>query len=430
MKDVKYRLIDAYLYDYPYIQQQLSDQAAAGWHLEKAGSILWKFRRGEPKQVRYEVTYSPAASVYNSRPTEAEEDLADLCAQAGWVHVATAAQLQIFRNEDPDATPLETDENQRLQNIRKTMKKHFFPYYYLMVFLILLQAATHTGNMLRWPSMTLSSPMVVNTLIMLPLISLTYVILIINSQRWLYLAQRAVDDGLPIPVNRFYRRFRWVVWAGLIAFLCSLFALAGLTFVGAILAVSAIVIACVSGTLNLLKHLNAPKWVNMTVPIVTASLTLILLMTFFTVSMDRIAMAEEPVHPDKLPLMLSDLGDYGTTERSVLNRGSSPLAGYGRYWDEAGEDRISYTIVDVKCPLFYDMIQAEQEQNFLQSASFFADSSIASYAELFGAEYVRHAQTELRDYWHICWEDRVVNLSATWPLTEEQIAIVAEMLKP
>ena len=82
MKDTKYRLMDAYLYDYPYIQQQLSDQAASGWHLEKIGGILWKFRRGEPKQVRYEVTYSPAASVYNSRPTEAEEDLSDLCAQA------------------------------------------------------------------------------------------------------------------------------------------------------------------------------------------------------------------------------------------------------------------------------------------------------------------------------------------------------------
>ena len=129
MKDTKYRLMDAYLYDYPHIEEFLTKQAASGWHLEKIGNLLWKFRRGEPKTVRYEVTYSPAASAYNARPTDEEEDLAALCAQAGWVRVAAAAQLQVFRNDDIHATPLETDENLRLRNIRKTMNRHFFPQY-------------------------------------------------------------------------------------------------------------------------------------------------------------------------------------------------------------------------------------------------------------------------------------------------------------
>lgn len=430
MKDTKYRLMDAYLYDYPYIQQQLSDQAASGWHLEKIGGILWKFRRGEPKTVRYEVTYSPAASAFNSRPTEEEEDLADLCAQAGWVRVAAAGQLQVFRNEDPGATPLETDERERLKNIRKTMYRHFFPQYLLMVFLFLFQFYMHSRNLLRWPSRTLSSSLTVFTLAMLPMVSLMYLILILDSLRWLRKAQRAVDDGEPVPVNRFYRWFRWVLIAGFTAYLGSLFAMADMSFAWAILGISAISIACVYGIISLCKYLNAPKWVNIIVPAGVTSLIMVFLLTLFAMSMDHTALNEEPPHPETLPLMLSDLGEFDSTERTILEEDSSPLSSYGRYWDEAGEERISYTIVDIRCPLFYDMIQLEQEENFHISTRRLSDTQVGDYAELFGAEYVRHARTESRDHWHICWEDRIVNLTATWFLTDDQVAVIVEMLKP
>ena len=127
MKDVKYKLIDTLLYDYSLIEEKLTQLSAEGWHLEKLGTLAWKFRRGESKQVRYAVTYAPSASAFNSRPTEAEEDLADLCAQAGWVRIANQAQLHVYRNDDPNAVPLETDEGERLKTIRRSMKKHFFP---------------------------------------------------------------------------------------------------------------------------------------------------------------------------------------------------------------------------------------------------------------------------------------------------------------
>ena len=430
MKDVTYRLIDAYLYDYPYIERFLTNQAAKGWHLEKAGTLLWKFRRGEPKNVRYEVTYSPAASAFNSRPTEAEEDLADLCAQAGWIRVTTAAQLQVFRNEDPDATPLETDENQRLQNIRRTMTKHFFPPYLLMIFLYLFQFYMHGRNLLQWPSRTLSSGLTVSTLVMLPMVSVLYLILILDSLRWLRKARRAVDAGEPLPANRFYRWFRWVALAGLAVYLGSLFAMAGMTFACGVLLVSAAAIACVGGCMSLCKQLNAPRWVNILVPAGVTTLVMMLLLSLFIMRMDTFALHEELPQAEDLPLMLSDLGEFDSTERTILEESSSPLSSYGRYWDESGEERISYTIVDVKCPLFYDMIQAEQEENFHISTRRLSDTQVGDYAALFGAEYVRHARTESRDYWHICWEDRIVNLTANWFLTDDQVAVIAEMLKP
>ena len=143
MKDTKYILMDTAGYDYHQLQQKLCALAAEGWYLEKVGNFLWKFRRCEPKAVRYEIIYSAAASAFNSRPTESEKDLAELCAQAGWELVGALGQIQIYRNADPNATPLETDEGERLKNIRRTMFRHFFPQELLMIVIFLLQFFMH-----------------------------------------------------------------------------------------------------------------------------------------------------------------------------------------------------------------------------------------------------------------------------------------------
>jgi hypothetical protein len=157
MKETKYILMDTACFDYQRLQQRLEDLAEKGWHLEKPGNFLWKFRRGAPQTVRYEIIFSAAASAFNSNPTEAEEDLADLCAQAGWERVGALAQLQVYRNENPSATPLETDEFEKLQNIRRTTKKHFIPQQLLMIGLFLLQFLMHGSTAMRYPTRTLSS---------------------------------------------------------------------------------------------------------------------------------------------------------------------------------------------------------------------------------------------------------------------------------
>ena len=201
MKNVKYIAFDAPLYDYQTIEEKLTRLAAEGWHPEKVGTILWKFRRGEPKQVRYAVTFAPSASAFNSRPTEAEEDLADLCAQAGWVRVGTQAQRHIYRNEDPNATPLETDEGERLKNIHWTMIRHFFPSEFLMIGIFLMQFFMHWSTMTRSPAWTLSSPMMVTTLGMCLFVAAIHGIMVLDGWLWLRRARIAVDGGEFIPRN-------------------------------------------------------------------------------------------------------------------------------------------------------------------------------------------------------------------------------------
>lgn len=429
MKNTKYLFIDAQLYDYAFIEQKLTRLAAEGWHLEKAGNLLWKFCRGEPKQVRYAVTFAPTASAFNSRPTEEEEDLTDLCAQAGWVRVANQAQRHIYRNENPNTTPLETDEGERLKNIRKTMKKHFFPMEAVLILLFLVQFFTQWVHVSLSPTRTFSSYMMMSTLAMLLFVAVSHGIIALDGALWLRRARLAVEGGEPIPENRFYRRFRWVLWAILIAYLLCLLWTVGLGFLSWVLVTSAVVLLVTLGGIALCKHLNAPRWVNMVVPSGLCALAIVILIPILVFSMDLTG--EELPQAESLPVTLTQLTGETGTERYIMEEHSSFLASYGRYWDTgADETRLSYTIVDVKCPLIYNMILGEQEQQFMQSSLY---SYLPIDGELriqFDAEYVRHSLNNTGDRWLICWDSRIVLLRAGWELTGEQIDIIVEQLKP
>ena len=430
MKDVKYKLIDTLLYDYSLIEEKLTQLSAEGWHLEKLGTLAWKFRRGESKQVRYAVTYAPSASAFNSRPTEAEEDLADLCAQAGWVRIANQAQLHVYRNDDPNAVPLETDEGERLKTIRRSMKKHFFPTELLMIGVFLMQFFMHFHTMTRSPARTLSSPMMVTTLGMCLFVAVIHGVLAVSALLWLRRAQKAVDDGEGIPPNRFYRSFRWVIWAFLAGYLLCLLWTVGLGFLSWVIVTSAAVLLITAGGISLCKRLNAPKWVNMVVPAGLCVLVITVLVPLLIFGVDR-HMSEEPSPVETLPLTLTQLTGETDTERLIPEECSTFLCAYGRYWDIVGDDvRLSYTIVDVKCPVFYDMLLNEQEQQFMQSSLYSYLPIDGELRQQFDAEYVRHSANNTGDRWLICWEDRIVYLKASWMLTDAQLDTIINVLKP
>lgn len=429
MGNTKYLLLEGNLYDYTYFEDRLTRLSAEGWHLEKVGSLLWKFRRGEPMQVRYAVTYAPSASAFNSRPTDEEEDLSDLCAQAGWIRVGTRAQMHIYRNEDPNATPLETDDIEKLRNIRRTMWRHFFPQEALFIVIFLLQFFMHLRTLNRWPTTTLSSSMMISTLVTSLLVAVIHGFLTLSGMLWLRRAGKALENGAALPVNRFYRWFRWVTMAFLCAYLLCLLGSVGLGFVSWVIITAAAVLLFDAGALNLCKKLKAPRWVNIVVPSGVCLLIMAVMIPVLIFGMER-TFTEEPLGSD-IPLTLQQLTGETGTDRAVLEQQGSILSAYGRYRDKGSDDtRLSYTIVDVKCPLFYDMLLDEQEDEFQIASHYTADPEAAAPAELFGAEYARHARTGLGDYWLICWDSRIVYLKATWELTGEQTAILAEVLRP
>ena len=426
MKNVKYILNDNDPYDYHRLQEKLTRFAAEGWHLEKISNLMMKFRRGEPKQVRYEITYSAAASAYNSQPTEEEQDLADLCAEAGWELAAAYAQLQIYRNEDPNAPPLETDEVQKYQNIRRNIMKHQIPHQLMMIALFTVQFLLHGSSLLQKPASILSSSIMVLVLAGCVGIVIEYSILLAGGLLWLRKAGRAVEEGLPIPPNLFYRRFRWVMWASSAIFVfCLMFGVKP-AFGVTTLVLSVVMVVITLGTLAITKRLNASKTVNTWAPALVAMAVILLSRPLLS---DILFPAEPAV---ELPLTLTQLTGENSGRQLTIDVDSSPLVSHGRYYDFGGSNEIQYTLVDVHCPLFYDIILNDMEQDYLRFRPYQADADIPDeLRELVGADYIRRSTSYLyEDCWFICWDDRILDIYADWVLTDEQVAALAAILKP
>lgn len=110
-------------YDYEGIEKELAQKSSEGWQLVKAGANFWTFVKGECNEFQYNVTYIPDASEYRAEDTEHQNTLDDYCAGAGWERVCIYKKIQIYRNRDPLAVPIDTDEEQRLQMIHQAVKK-------------------------------------------------------------------------------------------------------------------------------------------------------------------------------------------------------------------------------------------------------------------------------------------------------------------
>ncbi|MCI9403067.1 MAG: DUF2812 domain-containing protein [Oscillospiraceae bacterium] len=127
MKETKRRMELYSFYDRTGMERHLAEMAEKGWLLEKIGQFLWTYKAIEPKRLTFSVTYFPAASQFDPRPSEEQETFYDFCAHTGWVLAAANAQMQIFYNEGLEPIPIGTDPVQEVALIHRTMKKSFLP---------------------------------------------------------------------------------------------------------------------------------------------------------------------------------------------------------------------------------------------------------------------------------------------------------------
>ena len=180
------------------------------------------------------------------------------------------------------------------------------------------------------------------------------------------------------------------------------------------------------GTLAITKRLNASKTVNTWVPTLVAMAVILLSRPLLS----DILFPAEPAM--ELPLTPTQLTGENSGRQLTIDVDSSPLVSHGRYYDFGGSNEIQYTLVDVHCPLFYDMILNDMEQDYLRFRPYQADADIPdALRELVGADYIRRSTSYLyEDRWFICWDDRILDIYANWVLTDEQLETLVELLNP
>ena len=119
MKDRKWDFIPFSYYDRTGMERHLEKRAAQGWLLERMSNLGWYYRRIEPRQIHFTVTYYLRASQFDPEPTEEQQEFHDFCLQSGWKLAATSGQMQVFYNEEDDPVPIDTEPALELERIGK-----------------------------------------------------------------------------------------------------------------------------------------------------------------------------------------------------------------------------------------------------------------------------------------------------------------------
>ena len=464
MKNTKFEWMPLYSYlDRTAITAHLSDMAAQGWMLEKIGGWSWRYRRMEPKKLRFAVTFFPAASQFDAVPSEMLETYRDYCAAAGWELAAESAQVQVFCTEDENAVPIETDPAVELGSIRKSAKKGYIGSYWALLALSLLQILFQCYQIRTDPVDTLSSTASLATILnWLPLDALIIAELT-RYYRWQRKAQAAADAGSPLPD---LRSIRWLnilvmVWSCFIVLwlLTSYMSSRGMFLLTAgMLLYMSLMILLANGAKDVLKRLKAPRWVNIAVTfgiiIVltlggTAGMTALIFRNSGWLEGHPPAETYEyqgwtwSVYHDDIPLRIEDLveTDYDrwSTEARV---DSSFLLTHGTYtqrprMDTPGPPDLEYELVTVKAGLLYDLCKKDflswAERHNKELPREYRDEYRPVDAAPWDADevYRLYHSGEPSNQFLVCWPDRMAEVRFDWDLTvtESMMSTAAKALK-
>lgn len=449
-------------YDDQGIARHLERMAQKGWLIERINNYFWTYRKAQPQQLRFAVTYFPEASDFNPGPTENQQTFLEYCESAGWQFAAQWCQMQIFYNENPAAVPLETDEFSRLQNIHRCMRKNFLPgnivILILMGILLGLQLLSIPRDLLSL--LAENTRLITITLLLLAILSEAGMLL--GYYFWRGRSLRSVaNGGSCVRGGRFQHWLGGPVWL-LVLLMLALY----LCSVGAYWPVILICAAILSGITAIslvaraiMRKKGFAKESNIAA---TAVLILFLSIGFGGLQVvlagwisDSHLFQKQPayiytiqtgssswdweVYADPIPLTVEDLRptdyphySYELTERSspFVSVLKASQTGFPDGFEN--DERLLYTVVRLKQkvwfrPVLESMLRSEERYRYDGEQ----DNFLLVDAPQWGADevYQRHIDGEPVPEYYICYAPAcILQLDISWEPTAQEIAVIREKL--
>ena len=457
MKDKKRQFVRCAFYDQTAMQKQFEKMASRGWLIEKINAYFWTYRKIEPTDLHITVTYFPNASDFDPGPSDQQQMMEEFAARDGWKLLTRWGQIQVFSNEEPDPTPIETDPVTQVNTIYRAMKKNLIPSHLMILALVIYQLAFNGYRLLTEMVDFLSTPYLLASIPIWLLLLLAEVNELITCFRWHRKAKPAAENGIFVPVktNRFITFTLFLSSLGII--------LVTLLLPSALQAFSLVWIAVIIGIIviaNLakqkLKRAGASKGTNYTLTILLIVILTFAFLGILTVYIIRNGLDDGrtpvdsyehngwtfEIYDEPMPLYVEDLMEIGdsTWSKERNRHDETILVSRSEYRQDhvkggpAGLKDLAYTIVDIKFPFLYDTVKQamlDERQDEIHDDYIFIDHYEPIDATLWeaSAAYQLHWSDSILNTYLICWENRIVEIKFYWEPTPEQIAIAVEKLK-
>lgn len=460
MKKTKHRIEHFSFYDHTGIVRHLEKMAEQGWLLESRTNFTWKYRRIEPKKLHFAVTYFPQASGFDPEPSEKQRIFEEFCSEAGWRHLLSSAQMQIFVNEAEDPVPIETDALIQVETIHKAMKKSFLPVHLMMFFVGMLNMALFFVRLYDDPiGVLVENTNLFTFLCWVPVLFLA-VLELSSYLLWYRKAKKtAGENGYFIKTRShekidkamlillFFGFLYWIISARTQRELMLI--LMGFLYMG-------ILIFLVTGIKMLLKQKKVSAKVNRTVTLLSSFLfafSILGLFTYILMNSPGRNLVERPpaetyeynghtwnIYHDDIPLTVEDLTEVDESLYSKWQEEkSSPLidqlkASQNGRLGAGNLPELSYTVNTIKIPVLYDFCLNSLMRQYTDRAyepeefrnHFVSIDPVPWEAD---AVYQLYQGKSGRGWYLVCWGNKIAELNFYWEPTGEQVIMAAKKLK-
>jgi len=461
MKDKTKRIINFRFDRYEDVENKLEKLAEKGLFLEKCGPFLWTFRKGTPQKLKYTVTYFSEGSVFNPDITENQQTYIDYAKAAGWNFVTQFNQMQIFCSEADDPVPFETDEKEKLNNIKRSMKKSFLPSSIVIIIVFALNLIVHFNSFQLNPIDYLSDSIRLLTSSMILAILLYQVYSLMTYFVWYKRSEKSIALG-----GECVKNTNLVYKTVDIIFMVFVFGSSGYLLVRLVFEIGGfgLFLTIVQMPILMILFWSSIKYFrkkkasatknkvfSISVLIIADIAYLVLLMSFImqfglgrmdnsnyrTVNwqLSKTESHEFKIYRDDIPLTSEDLYgqidyDYYSYEKEI---GSTLFLSKSVYRQDTlpakdSPPRIEYEVLKPK----FDFVYRFSKQHLLEIPEWRnnttfepIDNKIFDTVEA----YQRYYEDISTGEYTLFFEDRIIRLDLEEPLTSKQISIIKEKLK-
>ena len=190
-------------YDHTGLERHLEKMAANGWMLESVGTYALRYRRCEPKKLRFAVVYYPKTDSFcPDEPNHENLTFWDYCAGAGWQIVTQRDDTHIFYNEDLDAVPIETEAVVQVETMERAKKGYVLSNTITVACLLPTMLYLQVSQLRRDPVAFLADGYDLTMMLMIFVMILLFGVELLGYRLWLRKAKRnARELGIFTPTH-------------------------------------------------------------------------------------------------------------------------------------------------------------------------------------------------------------------------------------
>lgn len=410
------RFVSAELFQEDKRNDLLEKMAKQGWILHKTHGLLWVFRKDEPCNARY----SSLWHYFKENEDEKKNEMIAFIEEGGWHYVTSCVSLHIFKTEENDAVPLETDALTTLRALHKTMMKTVV----LPVFFVVVTVALFTLQLIH---MLFTSPLysfggdnVNHALIAMALLVLSAIAGLLFLIRYFFWYKKAKEEEVVIPFSPFplLALTFGLMFIGIVFIWSHRLVLAEDSYMYRTTLIVMGVLAALFSFMQYKVHRQKSS-----MDVVKRSIVLVLVglacwgIAFFV----PVEKKDTTLSIQEAPLVKEDFGQPGSSQYfSHCTKNFLYERLYVRQYEEGSEDGFRYTYIQCHLPVLEDALFNDFKQ------SIYGVTFVESDIEPYGVDelYVDEAQNE----YLFRKGNKMADIAFDWHPTEQELQYAIEAM--